>query len=92
MGEKEALRRIASLPPSGSFFNEKMLRRSCGAHGAGAVVLISDYAGIHLAALNEPLVGIRGFMIALAIYFTPNVLGTWLAVSLAGRLKERLSK
>src|SRR5947207_7220990 len=24
--EKEALRRIASLPPSGSFFNEKMLR------------------------------------------------------------------
>jgi len=47
---------------------------------------------IHLAALNEPLVGIRGFMIALAIYFTPGVLGTWLAVSLAGRIKERLSK
>jgi hypothetical protein len=54
-------------------------------------MLISDH-WLHLAVLDGPNSGISGVMIALAIYVTPGVLGTWLAVSVAGRLKERFSK
>jgi len=64
----------------------------CSIISAGAIILISDHAGIHLAVLDRPLDGIRGVMIALAIYITPGMIGTWLAVSFAGRIKMRVSK
>ena len=65
----------------------------CSIIGMGMILLLSDYTRIlHFAVLNEPAVGIRGFMITSVIYFIPGVLGAWVAVSLAGRLKARLSK
>jgi hypothetical protein len=64
----------------------------CSIIGAGAVVLISDYAGLQIAALNRPLVGLGGLLTILAIYFVPGVLGTWLAISITGRLRARISK
>jgi hypothetical protein len=63
----------------------------CSIISAAAAVLISDRI-LHLTLLNEPLNGSTGLMIAFVIYITPGILGAWLAVSLAGRLKARLSK
>jgi hypothetical protein len=64
----------------------------CSIIGVGAVVLISDHAGLQIAALNRPLVGMGGFLTVLGIYFIPGALGTWLAISLTGRLRARISK
>ena len=64
----------------------------CSIVGAAAVVLMSDYTGFQIAAFNSPLVGAGGFLTALTIYFVPGALGTWLAISLTGRLRARISK
>jgi hypothetical protein len=64
----------------------------CSIVGAGAVVLIADYAGLQIAVLSRPLVGLGGFLTVLTIYFVPGVLGTWLAISITGRLRARFSK
>lgn len=46
----------------------------------------------HLPLNPGPLIGVKGFMIALVIYFTPGGLGAWLAVLLVGRIRVHFLK
>jgi hypothetical protein len=65
----------------------------CSIIAAGAAVILSDYSGVfHLSVLDEPFGGFNSLVVAFAVYFIPGFLGAWLAVSLTGRLKARLSK
>jgi hypothetical protein len=52
------------------------------------VVIVSDRFGL----LTDSAVGVKGFMIILAIYVIPGVIGTCLALLLASRIEARFSK
>ena len=63
----------------------------CSVVGAFAIVVLSDKT-LHIAALNEPLIGFRGVVTGIVIFGIPGAAGAWLASWLLGRLKARFSK
>jgi len=63
----------------------------CSVVGAFAIIVLSDNL-FHIAALNEPLIGFRGALIGIVIYFIPGAAGAWLASWFLGKLTARFSK
>jgi hypothetical protein len=64
----------------------------CSIVGVLAAVLISDYSGIHVTVLDEPVVGTSRLVIFFSIYMAFGLLGTWVAVRCASQFKARLMK
>jgi hypothetical protein len=54
-----------------------------------AVELSDHIPLLHFSALDKPMVGLRGIVEGILIYFTPGIIGAWIAVRLVNELMLR---
>jgi hypothetical protein len=58
----------------------------------GMALILSISHALNLRFANSPLVGVRGVLVGIAIYFIPGMIGAWIAVEVVRQIETRLLK